>query len=271
MSPLLPSHEDRPTKPNSDDKIEEYRIRAAFDDTCLAWETRFRTPYCYCGCPLPDATFGSLVSRMKRKLSGGGASAMVPPQTPDACSATHASEHNVVFTTGNVSTYFKREVRRRRQRDERAAHDGKMDPETVRRGARHYAAFMPPRGVREDIRIQETPVSYAFPQPTISLRSNISAEATQIRASCNPPSWTIFSALSVRTDELKTHLRLLHAFKQLRNTVEADPRAAPETAPGWMWPVLARQLDAPRRWTWFLELAVDRCSSSTRMKRRCHD
>lgn len=62
----------------------------------------------------------------------------------------------------------------------------------------------------------------------------------------------------VQVQDLKAHLCLLRAFKNLRIAVEADPGTGSQTS---HWPELAKKLDGPRRWTWFLGLAVDRCVS----------
>lgn len=60
--------------------------------------------------------------------------------------------------------------------------------------------------------------------------------------------------------ELKAHLCLLQAFKDLRATVEGSPTV---TSKMNAWPELARQLDGPDRWSWFLGVAVDRYASRT--------
>ena len=58
----------------------------------------------------------------------------------------------------------------------------------------------------------------------------------------------------MRTDQLKTHLCLLRAFKDLRTLVQA----VPATSPCKTWPKLARELSPAVRWRWFVEIAVDR-------------
>lgn len=64
----------------------------------------------------------------------------------------------------------------------------------------------------------------------------------------------------VQIQDLKAHLRLLRAFKELRAVVEAAD-ATTGSSKTSQWPELAKALDGPRRWIWFLELAVDRCAS----------
>jgi hypothetical protein len=60
----------------------------------------------------------------------------------------------------------------------------------------------------------------------------------------------------VTVSQLKTHLGLLRAFKQLKNRVtdlEAHEDARNKLPP------LAQELGPQERWTWFLELALERC------------
>lgn len=54
----------------------------------------------------------------------------------------------------------------------------------------------------------------------------------------------------VQIQELKAHLSLLRAFKNLRTVVE-DGKVAE-------WPEVVRMLDPQQRWAWFVGLAVDR-------------
>ena len=75
-----------------------------------------------------------------------------------------------------------------------------------------------------------------------------------------PPAYTPPSSFSiggqvlttplVTIEQLKAHLSLLRAFKQLRSVIDegADPRI----------PEYARALDPIPRWGWFVNLAVDR-------------
>lgn len=56
--------------------------------------------------------------------------------------------------------------------------------------------------------------------------------------------------------QLKAHLGLLRAFRELKNRVtdlEANRDAHDKL------PLLARELDPQQRWVWFLELALERC------------
>lgn len=54
----------------------------------------------------------------------------------------------------------------------------------------------------------------------------------------------------VEIEQLKAHLALLKAFRELRTSVE---RCAPAALPE-----LARALTVSERWAWFVELAVER-------------
>ena len=69
-----------------------------------------------------------------------------------------------------------------------------------------------------------------------------------------PKSFTIGSKTLtqpvVRVGELKAHLSLLRAFKNLRTLVE-DGQIT-------QWPEVVRVLDPEQRWAWFVGLAVDR-------------
>jgi hypothetical protein len=56
----------------------------------------------------------------------------------------------------------------------------------------------------------------------------------------------------VQPGQLLQHLKLLNTFSAMRQRVEdGDIR----------FPVLARQMSAEKRWTWFVSLAVERCVS----------
>jgi hypothetical protein len=57
----------------------------------------------------------------------------------------------------------------------------------------------------------------------------------------------------VTPSQLKIHLELLRAFRELQLRVQADSDVANT------FPPLAGALDADARWVWFLELALERC------------
>lgn len=75
-----------------------------------------------------------------------------------------------------------------------------------------------------------------------------------------PPAYTPPSAFAigaktltnplVQVQELKAHLALLRAFKDLRTTVEEGKAGN--------WPPATHILDSAQRWAWFVGLAVDR-------------
>jgi hypothetical protein len=59
----------------------------------------------------------------------------------------------------------------------------------------------------------------------------------------------------VTISQLKAHLRLLRGFKELKNRVtdlEANQDVRNKVPP------LAQELEPQQRWTWFLELALER-------------
>ena len=53
----------------------------------------------------------------------------------------------------------------------------------------------------------------------------------------------------VSIQEIKTHLSLLHAFAELKNSVDAV-----------QGPILGIQLNKEQRWAWFVGCAVERCA-----------
>ena len=57
----------------------------------------------------------------------------------------------------------------------------------------------------------------------------------------------------VQIKHLKLHLRFLGALHDLRRRVESATDAS--------WPPLIRQLDGEQRWSWFVNLAVERSVS----------
>ena len=59
----------------------------------------------------------------------------------------------------------------------------------------------------------------------------------------------------VTLEDIKTHLRLLRAFRLFKQKVE-DPYSDPEV--GEIVPPVGRGLGVKGRWLWFLEMAVER-------------
>lgn len=93
------------------------------------------------------------------------------------------------------------------------------------------------------------------PYPPSGSRPTVASSATSDppRPYTNARGITLDTPL-VRTDQVKTHLCLLRAFKDLRTLVEGVPATSPQR----MWPELARELSPSERWRWFVEIAVDR-------------
>ena len=60
----------------------------------------------------------------------------------------------------------------------------------------------------------------------------------------------------VTISQLKAHLGLLRAFRELKNRV-TDLETNRDTRD--KLPSLARELESQQRWVWFLELALERC------------
>lgn len=54
--------------------------------------------------------------------------------------------------------------------------------------------------------------------------------------------------------DLKAHLYLLRAFKNLRNAVEFL-----QGAPTKRWPQEVLKMEPEKRWAWFVGIAVDKC------------
>jgi len=61
----------------------------------------------------------------------------------------------------------------------------------------------------------------------------------------------------VTISQLKAHLGLLRAFRKLKNRV-TDLETNQDVRE--KLPSLAQELGQPQRWTWFLELALERCA-----------
>lgn len=91
--------------------------------------------------------------------------------------------------------------------------------------------------------------------PAYSEPANANGNTDQPPAYEAPTSFTIgaktLTQPLVRIGELKAHLSLLGAFKNLRTLVEDGQITE--------WPEVVRVLDPSQRWAWFIGLAVDRC------------
>ncbi|KIP02258.1 hypothetical protein PHLGIDRAFT_130825, partial [Phlebiopsis gigantea 11061_1 CR5-6] len=91
------------------------------------------------------------------------------------------------------------------------------------------------------------------------------------RAADPPPAYTPPTSFAVgaqtlasplvHVQELKAHLALLGAFKQLRTAVEEAEAAD--------WPPATQRLGPAQRWAWFVGLAVDRFTSWVKVVRLC--
>ncbi|KDQ63956.1 hypothetical protein JAAARDRAFT_74847 [Jaapia argillacea MUCL 33604] len=136
-----------------DDKVEEHKLSNAFDNTCLAWKSRFNVAYAHCGCPIPGDTIGQKLSHL-RSSSGFAENILLPPMDDtSACSASHPSDHNAIYSSAtsadrNLSESYRGEryekAMKRRERDAENVKSGKMDQQTFERGEGHAQAFLIP-------------------------------------------------------------------------------------------------------------------------------
>lgn len=92
-----------------------------------------------------------------------------------------------------------------------------------------------------------------------------SVSASDVSSNALPPSYLDLTAFSIGTKKLKSplvtieqirsHLRLLRAFKLFQDRVE-DPYSYSEVAD--VVPPIGRSIGVKGRWLWFLEMAVER-------------
>ncbi|KAI5980348.1 hypothetical protein EDD15DRAFT_2357791 [Pisolithus albus] len=79
-------------------RVRESHLSAAFDQSCLAWQLRYKVPYMQCGCALPDETSWQkcrrLVSHHLR-----GRTHLQGSLHPDHIPATHPSIHNAILSS----------------------------------------------------------------------------------------------------------------------------------------------------------------------------
>lgn len=79
-------------------RVRESHLSAAFDESCLAWQLRYKVPYMQCGCALPDETSWQkcrrLVSHHLR-----GRTHLQGSLHPDHIPATHPSIHNAILSS----------------------------------------------------------------------------------------------------------------------------------------------------------------------------
>jgi hypothetical protein len=84
---------------------------------------------------------------------------------------------------------------------------------------------------------------------------NLAPPPYHLEQLCIPVGGTVPKVPFVSVSQLRVHLGLLRAFRELRNRV-TDLEANPEVRA--KLPPLAQELEPPERWTWFLELALER-------------
>ncbi|OJA15205.1 hypothetical protein AZE42_10552 [Rhizopogon vesiculosus] len=76
--------------------IEEGVLSTALDNTCRAWQTRFRVLYMQCGCPAPDETVFKKFIRILQHYTRTP-TRLQASLHPDHIPATHPSIHNAVL------------------------------------------------------------------------------------------------------------------------------------------------------------------------------
>ncbi|KAF9790368.1 hypothetical protein BJ322DRAFT_1168850 [Thelephora terrestris] len=84
---------------------------------------------------------------------------------------------------------------------------------------------------------------------------NLAPPPYHLEQLCIPVGGTVPKVPFVSVSQLRVHLGLLRAFRELRNRV-TDLEANPEVRE--KLPPLAQELEPSERWTWFLELALER-------------
>jgi len=109
------------------------------------------------------------------------------------------------------------------------------------------------------------------PNPTPRLEPNVPLPnpipTNDGASSTLPPQYSDSTAFSiggksltkplVTVEQVKSHLRLLRAFKRFQEKVE-DPYSDPGMED--VLPPIGRSVGAKGRWLWFLEMAVERCA-----------
>ncbi|KAI0683785.1 hypothetical protein BC835DRAFT_1422968 [Cytidiella melzeri] len=104
-----------------DDKVEESHLANSFDQTCMI-QRQFGVPFTHCGCPtpVPDTGFKRLRTVVSSLNMTRSASVpilnLIPPDHPDALSATHASEHNAFLFATNSRGFGSQERLARQER-----------------------------------------------------------------------------------------------------------------------------------------------------------
>ena len=106
-----------------------------------------------------------------------------------------------------------------------------------------------------------SPLPSSHPSPA----SNVSLPSTGSSSNAVPPTFldkSVFGSVAKRVkrplvavERVKTHLRLMRAFKRFRERVE-DPYSDPAAAD--VVPPVGRSIGTKGRWLWFLEMAVER-------------
>ena len=110
-----------------------------------------------------------------------------------------------------------------------------------------------------------SPLPSPHPSPSPGPSSNLSLPPSDASSSAPPPSYldsNVFGSVTKRVkrplvtfERLKTHLRLMRAFRLFRERVE-DPYSDPALAD--VVPPVGKAIGAKGRWLWFLEMAVER-------------
>lgn len=84
---------------------------------------------------------------MKDALSSKNKNPINPPARDDCFLATHPSDHNSIYVTGqshNLRQKREQKTQKRRERDLKRVKDGKMDEAAYKRGSTHDTAFLVP-------------------------------------------------------------------------------------------------------------------------------
>ena len=128
-----------------------------------------------------------------------------------------------------------------------------------------------------DSRLSLRPGPGTHRRPNSSFNPNFAVTLlAPMSASTSPPSHSDLTTFNVGTKNLKrplvtiaqvkTHLRLLRAFKRFQQKVE-DLYSDSEVAD--VVPPIARSVGVKGRWLWFLEMAVERCVYSCLLSSFC--
>ena len=130
------------------------------------------------------------------------------------------------------------------------------------------SAHLTPSASRQSLRPGPTePGFYPSPNPSSIIPPSVSASVPTTSngsPSTLPPSYLGLTTFGVgkklekplvTIEQIKSHLKLLRAFKLFQEKVE-DPYSDPEVAD--VVPPIGRSVGTKGRWLWFLEMAVER-------------